>query len=62
MIGDLYSPDSFDTRLGEWASANVQPCDVDNHPIKIGVPEFVFEILASKIKAVLTDCSDGMVV
>ena len=26
VIGDLYSPDSFDTRLGEWASANVQPC------------------------------------
>ena len=26
VIRDLYSPDSFDTRLGEWASANVQPC------------------------------------
>ena len=26
VIGDLYSPDSFDTRLGKWASANVQPC------------------------------------
>ena len=26
VIGDLYSPDSFDTRLGEWASVNVQPC------------------------------------
>ena len=25
VIGDLYSPDSFDIRLGEWASANVQP-------------------------------------
>ena len=26
VICDLHSPDTFDTRLGEWASANVQPC------------------------------------
>ena len=26
VIRDLYSPDSFDTRLGERASAYVQPC------------------------------------
>ena len=27
MICDLHSPDTFDTRLGERASANVQPCE-----------------------------------
>ena len=26
VICDLHSPDTFDTRLGERASANVQPC------------------------------------
>ena len=26
VICDLHSPDTFDTRLGEWASVNVQPC------------------------------------
>ena len=26
MIDDLRSPDTFDTRLGERASANVTPC------------------------------------
>ena len=26
VICDLHSPDTFDTRLGEWASTNVQPC------------------------------------
>ena len=28
MIDDLRSPDTFDTRLGERASANVTPCAV----------------------------------
>ena len=28
MICDFHSPDTFDTRLGERASANVQPCYV----------------------------------
>ena len=28
VISDLYSADSFDTRLDEWASTNVQPCRV----------------------------------
>ena len=26
LICDLHSPDTFNTRLGEQASANVQPC------------------------------------
>ena len=26
VMCDLHSPDTFDTRLGERASANVQPC------------------------------------
>ena len=25
VICDLHSPDTFDTRMGEWPSANVQP-------------------------------------
>ena len=28
VICDLHSPDTFDTRLGERASANVQPWDI----------------------------------
>lgn len=34
MICDLHSPDTFDTRLGERASANVQPWDYNSYIYK----------------------------
>ena len=42
MICDLHSPDTFDTRLGERASANVQPCVVNDSAQgnKFFAPEF----------------------
>ena len=30
VIGDFYLPNSLDTCLSEWASANVQPCNSYN--------------------------------
>ena len=29
LIKDLHSPDRTHTRMGGWASANFQPCNVD---------------------------------
>ena len=37
VICDLHSPDTFDTRLGEWASANVQPWQTDSIRAKLFV-------------------------
>ena len=50
MINDLRSPDSFDTRLGERASANVTPWAYSFESLKI-VRESVIETFFAKAYA-----------
>ena len=44
MIDDLHSPDTFDTRLGERASANVTPCGVINKQTQTFLKHYITNV------------------